>query len=437
MKQKLSDWRLAGMIFAAGLTAMATPGCDEVADATGDLAEQCGLTCPAEGEGIVAGNFAISGIANIDAFFGSVVNFAGKANLVADGIDQELAKIKATLGLQANASAADVKAAIMTKYHLNADAGLVVKYQPPRCAVSAEATIEATAKCDASVTPGSAKVECKGTCEVDASASASCSGSAMVKCVGQATGPNLRCEGECSGTCELEAAATCEGTCKGTCEGTCSAENADGSCNGTCEGDCQGTCEMSAKGTCEGQCKGECEYTPPSASGMCEGGATVQCEAMANASVECNGRCDGEVTPPMASAECQASAKANAEVNVDCRPPELTLEYEFEADASAEVQLEFEAFLTGFVKSYGNIAAQLKRSDIVLKAGASVAASAQGAVSGAFEAAADGSIKATVGVGCAVAELGDVPTVITAASGKLSASVDAAAKLTAEFTPSS
>ncbi|HEY3495058.1 MAG TPA: hypothetical protein VGK73_10250 [Polyangiaceae bacterium] len=436
MKQKLSDWRLAGMIFAAGLTAVTIPGCDSVEDVAGDLAEQCGLSCPAEGEGIVAGNFAISGIANIDAFFGAVVNFSGKANLVADGIDQELAKIKATLGLQANASAAEVKAAIIANYELDASAGLVVKFQEPRCAVSAEATIEATARCDASVTPGSAKVECKGSCEVEASAMASCSGSAMAKCVGQANGPMLQCEGDCSGSCELTAAATCEGTCKGTCSGTCSAENTDGSCNGECDGMCEGTCEMTVKGECSGQCKGECEYTPPMATGMCEAGATVRCEAMANASVECNGRCDGEVTPPMASAECQASAKAEAEVNVDCRPPELTLEYQFAANASAEAQLEFEAFLTGFVKAYGNIAAQLKRADIVLTAGGEIAASAGGAVEGAFQAAADGSVKATVGVACAVTELEVVPSVITAASTKLEASVSAAAALTGQFTAS-
>jgi len=433
MKHHLIDWRLVGMIFAAGATMAVVPGCGEDSP-LGDIAKECGLACPADGEGIVAGNFAISGVASIDAFFGAVVNFSTKANLVADNINGELATIKARLGLEADASAAEVKAAIVAQFELDADAGLVVKYQEPKCEVSVKATIEATARCDVNVDPGEATVECSGTCEVDASAEASCSGMATAKCVGQANGPMLECTGECSGTCELTAAATCEGTCKGTCSGTCSATNADGSCNGTCEGMCEGTCEMTAKGSCSGQCKGECEYDPPSAEVSCEAGATVKCQAEANASVECNGRCEGEVTPPSASAECEASAKAEAQANVECTPPQLALEYQFSASASAETRLEFEAFLTGFVESYGNIVAELKRADIVLDAGADVSAAAGGALDGAFEAAADGSLKAKVGVGCAIAELEDVPSYIADASENLSGSVTAAGQLTAQFT---
>jgi hypothetical protein len=434
MKQKLIDWRLAGMIFAAGMTAVTIPGCDDENSPLGDIAEQCGLTCPVEG--IAEGNFSISGVASIDAFFSSVVTFNTKASLVAGNINGELAKIKARLGLEANATPAQIKAAIIAKYNLDASAGLRVKFQEPRCDVSAKATIEATARCDATVTPGSAKVQCSGSCEVEGSVMAMCSGSAMAKCVGQANGPNLRCEGECTGTCELTAAAECAGTCQGTCNGNCSAENADGSCNGECDGTCEGTCELSAKAECEGQCKGECEYTPPSGSVECEAGASVRCEAAAMGSVECNGKCDGEVTPPMASAECQASAKAEAEVNVECTPPQLALEYEFEGSASAEVQAEFDAFLSSFIQSYGRIVAELKRADIVLNAGADIGTAAGGALDGAFEAAADGSLKAKVGVGCAITELDNVGGVITTASNNLRASVTAAAGLTTELSGS-
>lgn len=436
MKHKFIDWRLAGMIFAAGATMAFVPGCGEDSP-LGDIAEQCGLTCPAEGEGIVAGNFAISGVASIDAFFSSVVTFSAKANMVAGNINGELARIKARLGLEANATPAQVKAAIIANFDLDANAGLVIKYQQPRCEVSAEATIEATARCDASVTPGTASVQCSGSCEVEGSVMAMCSGSATAKCVGQANGPMLECTGECSGTCELTAAATCEGTCKGSCDGTCSAEvmNSEGEaeCNGTCEGECQGTCEMTAKGTCEGQCKGECEYTPPMGSVECEAGATVRCEASAMGSVECKGKCDGEITPPMAKAECQASAKAEAEVNVECTPPQLALEYEFNGSASAETRLEFEAFLRGFVDSYGRIVAELERADVVLAAGADIADAAVDALDASFNAAAEGSLKAKVGVGCAFVELDAVPGVITTASQKLEGSISAAASMTAEF----
>src|SRR5215203_2331518 len=101
MKHNLINWRLVGMIFAAGVTTATIPGCGEDGP-LGDLAKECGLTCPADGEGIVAGNFSISGVASIDAFFGSVVTFSSKANLVADNINGELAKIKARLGLEAD-----------------------------------------------------------------------------------------------------------------------------------------------------------------------------------------------------------------------------------------------------------------------------------------------------------------------------------------------
>jgi hypothetical protein len=436
MKHQFIDWRIAGMIFAAGATMVAIPGCGEDG-ALGDIAKECGLVCPAEGEGIVAGNAAISGNAKIDGFFAAVVNFDAKAKMVAGNIEAELAKIKARLGLEADATAEEVKAAMIARFELDASADIAVKFQEPRCDVSAEATIEATARCDATVNPGSATVECHGSCEVEASAEASCSGMATAKCVGQANGPMLECTGECSGTCELTAAATCEGTCKGDCSGTCSAENADGSCNGTCDGMCQGTCEMTAKGTCSGQCKGECEYTPPSADVMCEAGATVRCEAEANASVECNGKCEGEVTPPSASAECEASAKAEAEVNVECTPPQLTLEYQFAANASAEAQLEFEAFLTGFVESYGKIVAELKRADVVLTAGANIASSATGAVQASVEATLEGDVSIKEGflLKCAVDELPHVATLVTEASGRLEGSISAAGELTAEFTP--
>jgi hypothetical protein len=438
MKHNLINWRLVGMIFAAGVTTATIPGCGEDSP-LGDLAKECGLACPADGEGIVAGNFSISGVASIDAFFGAVVNFNAKANLVADNISSEVAKIKARLGLEADATAAEVKAKIVADFQLDADAELVVKYQEPKCEVSVKATVEATARCDVNVEPGSATVQCSGSCEVEASAMAECSGDATLKCSGTATGPNLECMGDCSGTCELTAAATCEGTCKGTCMGTCSAGTGQNNeCNGECDGMCQGTCEMTAKGTCSGQCKGTCEYTPPMATGMCEGGATVKCEASASGSVECNGKCEGEVTPPSASAECEASAKAEAQANVECTPPQVTLEYTLDASLTGQARLDaqakFEAFLTGFVDSYGKIVAELKRADIVLEAGAQVATAADGALDGAFEAAADGSLKAKIGVGCAVAELDDVGAVVDDATENLNGSVSGAVALTGAFT---
>jgi hypothetical protein len=431
---KLIDYRVAGLLLAV-VGAFSTQACSSKNSPLGSnqLLEQCGLVC--SDKGIVQGNASISGIPNIDAFFGSVVNFNAKASLISGNIDAELAKISASLMLPAGSSAADIKAAIVANFHLDAKAGIKVVYKPAQCAVSAKATIEATAKCDATVTPGKAEVTCSGTCEADASVKATCDASATVKCVG--TAPMLACSGECKGTCQLDAAASCSGTCNGTCKGNCSATDAMGNCQGSCDGMCTGSCELAASASCSGKCKGECTYTPPK--GMCEAGAQVKCEAKAKGSVMCNGKCDGEVTPPKASAECQASAKADASVNVECTPPSLDLAYQFDAKltaaARADAQANFEAFLVGFKGSFSVIVAQLAQSDVVLKAGAEIGSTGVDAVTAAVMAIdATASLKVGVGVTCALGQLPDVGKAMSTSTKSLTASAKAAGDLTTAFT---
>jgi len=418
---KLIDYRVAGMVLAVA-GAFSTQACNGT-DALGDneLLKQCGLVC--SDQGIIEGNASISGIPNVDAFFGSVVNFNAKANLIAGNINAELGKVYASVGAT---GAADFQASLKAKFNL--DGNVSVKYQPAQCAVSAKATIEATAKCDASFDPGKAEVECSGSCEAEASVDAKCEAEANVKCVG--TAPSLKCEGECKGSCQLDAAATCEGTCNGTCSGTCSVKNADGSCAGKCDGMCKGNCQLEASGSCSGSCKGECAYTPPD--GKCEAGASVRCEAKANAKVKCDGKCDGEITPPKASAECEASAKADASVNVECTPPSVDVSYKFAANADAMAQAKFEAWLVSFKASAGFIGAQLSQSDFVLKAGAEIGAKATGAVNDAIAAIdVKGNLKATVGVTCAVAELPNVAKAMEKSTTALKGSVKAAGDFTA------
>ncbi len=427
---KLIDYRVAGLVLAVA-GAFSTQACTGKDNPLGSnaLLEQCGLVCAEKG--IVDGNASISGIPNIDAFFGSVVNFNAKASLISGNIDAELAKIKASLMLPATASTADIKAAIVANFKLDAKAGLKIAYKPAQCAVSAKATIEATAKCDVTVDPGKAEVSCSGTCTADASVEAKCDASATVKCVG--TAPMLNCAGECKGTCELDAAASCSGTCKGTCSGTCSAKDAMGNCEGSCTGMCTGSCEMAASASCSGKCKGECTYTPPK--GSCEAGASVKCEASAKGSVMCNGKCDGEITPPKASAECEASAKADASISVECTPPSLDLAYQFDAKLSAAAQVDaqanFEAFLVGFKGSFSVILAQLAQTDLVLKAGADISAKGVGAVETAVNAIdVTASLKVSVGVGCALGELPNVAKAMKASTDSLTASASAAGELT-------
>jgi hypothetical protein len=425
---KLIDYRVAGLVLAVA-GSFSTQACDKNNPlGSNELLQQCGLVCPEKG--IVDGNASISGLPNIDAFFGSVVNFNAKASLVSGNIDAELTKIKLSVGLTADDGVDQIKGAIVAKFKLDAKAGVKIGYTPAKCAVSAKATIEATAKCDVKVDPGKAEITCSGTCEADASVDAKCDASATLKCVG--TAPKLACAGECKGSCELKAAATCSGTCKGTCDGNCSATDAMGQCTGSCDGMCTGSCELQAAAKCDGSCKGECTYTPPS--GSCEAGASVKCEAKANASVKCNGKCEGEVTPPKASAECEASAKADASINVECTPPSLDLQYQFSATATAETQAEFEAFLVGFKASFSAIVADLEQSKVVLQAGVDIGTNATGAVTDAVNAVdVKASLKVDVGVTCALAELPKVADALSKSTDALTASGKAAADLTASL----
>jgi hypothetical protein len=150
--------------------------------------------------------------------------------------------------------------------------------------------------------------------------------------------------------------------------------------------------------------------------------------------VECSGGCEGNVEPPEVSAECQASVEAKAEANVECTPPRLDISYEFAGGASAEMQAEFRAFLEGFKVHFSAILAigGEARISAVTGAIASLGVAAEGAVKGAVEASLEGDIdlKGTIGLGCALTELGSVGAALEGASGSLTGSVSAVASLT-------
>lgn len=82
-----------------------------------------------------------------------------------------------------------------------------------------------------------------------------------------------------------------------SCEGSASA-NVTAQCTGHCGGKCEGTCEggTSSGGVCSGQCKGKCEAD-------CQGAADVN-----------------------ASAQCKAAAEVHANADVQCTPPEVTVD---------------------------------------------------------------------------------------------------------------
>jgi len=423
--------KFRGLIFTIpgiALGAIAASSCDKVAGALPGgkaLLEQCGLVCAAEG--VADGNASISGVASVDAFFSSVVRFQAQADIVTSGIQAELDAIAASVGAKAG-DTADLKAKLAAKISANVNGGLKVNFQPPKCTVSAKATLEAQAKCDAKVDPGSASVKCEGSCTAEAGAKVDCGADATLQCTG--TAPMLSCSGTCRGSCDLKAAAECTGTCNGTCTGTCTVKDAAGNCAGSCMGTCKGECKLEAAGSCKGDCKGECTYTPPS--GMCEATASAHCDAKASAQVDCKGSCSGNVTPPKASAECEASAKADASISADCKPPSLNVSFQLNAmvmgDASGMAQASFQAWVEGFKGHVSAILAYKAKLDGLGKAGADIAANGEKAVKGSIDASLKGdlSLKTSVGLGCAVDQLPMAITIVSDAAGELSAKGKAA-----------
>jgi hypothetical protein len=406
------------------------PGADEALKVLG---ESCGIDVECKAGGIAEGNASVSGVASIDAFFQSVLNFEAKAGGVAGALDAEVRAIAADFGVEAGAS---LKADLQAKISASVEGGLKIDYQPAKCAVDAQATVQASARCEGEVNPGSVMVECKGSCEVEASADVKCEGSAMLQCT--VTAPSVECTGTCQGSCEVEltAEAACDGTCTGSCSGTCSAYSDSGAtmCAGKCDGMCMGSCkaELGAAASCSGKCEGECTVEKPD--GGCEGGIRASCKAEANAMVMCGGRCDGEVEPPSVKAECKASASAEAKLNVECSPPRVAISYQLKAGLDAQASAQFEAAIKNLEVRLPRLLAASAKADLVVEAGEGLIASASGAVSGAVSAAAaaagKGDVRVFFGLRCAVGQLDAVGSTLNGASGRLAGSAAGAADLT-------
>ncbi len=433
----------SSLAMLAVLPALASCG-DDLGGITNPITEQCELEC----KGVVQASGSVSGIASVDAFFTSALNFRAQASVLEGEVRGTLAEMALALGLDASGSAADIAgrldAHISGGFGGKIDGGITIDFQEPRCEISAEATLQASARCDAKIDPGMASVECNGGCVIDAEAKASCEGE--VKCTGKA--PSFACSGSCEGSCELNAGAKCEGTCSGACEldgtvacdGECQGTEEGGNCTGECklnagakcQGECKGSCELSGSATCDGQCKGTCTYEPGSAS--CDGELT--CEASASAMVECKGECKGEVVPPSVEAECEASVKAEANFEAECSPPSLAVDYqlnaEWSAEADADAKLEFEAQLQGFVKAFGKLQAKGAKLRLVADAGGELIGAADGAVKGVVEGLeGSGSLRVKMGAVCAIAALGDTKTLLSNAGSSVSASAEAVGTVTA------
>lgn len=414
----------------------------------GQLDELCGLDC---GD-LAKGEASITGVGSIDAFFGAVLSVEAKTLAVEGELKATLGQMAGILGVEvaANASLDATATAVVNafaEFKGQIDGDITFAYQPPKCSVNINATLDAQAKCEAKATPPKVDVACKGECVAQANVEPpACEGE--VKCTG--TAPSFDCKGSCEGSCELEGELKCEGSCKGTCEldgnarcdGECQGSTDEGgNCTGECklnagakcEGKCKGSCELSAGATCEGKCKGECTYDPGEA--KCNG--RVSCTpGNANASVMCNGECKGEVEPPKVSAECEATVKAEAEMSAECTPPSVKLDYKlkadfsFEGEADADAKAAFAGKLEAFAKAYGKLLAQGQKIEGILRASGNLGDAAGKAITDAAGKA-KGDFAVTFKLAsCLPGAISDATGKLSASAGKLEASGKAIAKIT-------
>lgn len=411
---------LASFGLLTGLSVSALQGCDP--DGDGGGIPGCDISCPEEG--IVEGNASITGIAQVDAFFGAVVDVSAAANGISGTLQGELDAIALSVDLQPGAAGADIATAIQGKLEAAVDGGLKITFAPPKCEASVDVAVSAAAECDVEVDPGMASVSCEGSCEIEGGVMASCDANAELSCTG--TAPSFACEGSCEGSCELTGGLTCDGTCRGTCSSGCSVTDAQGNCAGECTGTCEGTCELSAGGQCDGMCTGSCTYKPGAAG--CEADASAKCEAMAGGSVECDARCEGEVTPPSVSAECEATVDAKANASVECTPPSLEVTWQWSADYAGDLMLqaEFKAWVQGFKTHTGVMLAAKTKADILIESLGALGSSGVGALKAATDIVGSGDIVGTFKLAsCGLPNIDASVSVMTQASTELQAQADA------------
>lgn len=408
------------------------------------LLADCGFRCGS----ILQGDANISGVRAIDAFFAASLTLQERAAELEVSIGATLGNMAGIVGAEVEGSvdgtARNIVEKIANGFDGRIQGEIKLNFEPPKCEVSATASVEAAAKCDIDVDPGNIEVMCKGECIADVDVMASCSGNATLRCRG--TAPRFDCTGVCQGFCDLNADASCEGTCRGNCEltvaGVCDGEcvaglDENGMCTGeckvrtggSCNGECRGACELEVAARCDGQCRGECTWTPPQA--RCDAGARVSCQASGEASVMCRGECRGEIEPPQVDADCEATARVEAEFNAECTPPDIGLEYELtaalEGPLNAEVRAAFEAELTAFVKQFAELETEQARLEGIIEAAAELPNAGVDAVRGiARELRGASNLEATFQLGCAVAELDDVGVLLTQALDDLTVSVEAA-----------
>lgn len=215
-----------------------------------------------------------------------------------------------------DACKAAIKIVGEVKAKLGAHASASLDIEPPKCGAEMSLVADCAAKCDANLTPGSAKVECEPG-KLQGECSAMCEGTCEVS-------GGAKCEGDCSGKCDAKMTGRCDGNCDGTCDGKPSKATCTGKCDGKCDAQISGSCSGSCSGGCKLKAKAECK-------GTCSGSCSVEMKAP---------RCTGEVKPPQMSAECKAHCDAKAEAKVTCTPARVGARIDGGADAALQAKFK-------------------------------------------------------------------------------------------------
>jgi len=299
-------------------------GCPaNIADADAVMKANFGLQAELEGKvkaALAAGANLQKLAAEVE---GEVAAACGKLAKDLGASDKDLKPKDDGPGKKAEASC-NAATKMINEFKAKAKGSLKVDVKPPVCSASMNAMADCSAKCDANIKPGSAKVECEG-----GKISGECSGKCEGECTVQA---GAQCEGTCSGECSGECSAEISGKCDGTCEGKCDGKDTKGKCAGQCEGKCKGKAQAACNGTCKGSCSASCTMT---AKGSCKGECSGKCDVEMKAP-----KCSGEVKPPEMSAECKANCDAEISAKMECRPATVMVKIDGAADVQAANKLK-------------------------------------------------------------------------------------------------
>jgi hypothetical protein len=380
-------------------------GCPaDIADASAIMGANFGLQGELEGK-VKA---ALAAGANLQKIAADVEGEVAVAcsNLAKDlGVpEDQLAPAEKGPGKKAEAAC---NAAVKAFGELKAKAGakLTIDAKPPECRASMSAMAECAGKCDATVKPGEAKVECEGG-KLSGKCDAKCEGTCTVEAGG-------KCEGTCSAACNGECKADFAGKCDGNCNGKCDGANSKGKCAGTCEGKCDGKVSGNCNGECKGECSGSCTMNAKAeCEGTCTGGCSVEFKEP---------KCTGTVKPPEMSAECKANCDAEVNAKLECTPAHVFAKVEAAADAQAAAKLRgaIEKNLPALLKVsigmkdkvagvVGNVQASLEGVKGALEGGGEAALKVGGCLAASLEAQASAAVSIDVSVKASASASGSV-----------------------------